>query len=205
MRKFFPLSALMLIVASCAPRSDTETRTVKDNPASGSPTMVAAAVSTAAVPAAHARLATLGLTVFDAPKDIPAFTLSAPDGTKKSIGDFAGKYVFLNFWATWCPPCREEMPSMETLHERMKDSDFSILAVSVREDPKTVKDFLAKTPYSFPIVLDTDGAVSSIFVGRGIPTTYILDPDGRAIAGMVGSRQWDTAEAFAVFEDLVTQ
>jgi thiol-disulfide isomerase/thioredoxin len=163
-----------------------------------------------AVPAAAgerslAFLAPLGLTVFPKPQQIPEFSLKAPGGKTISIADFKGKYVFLNFWATWCPPCREEMPSMEELYAKFGKGKFAILAVSVREDPKTVDGFLKTNKYTFPIALDPDGAVSSMFVGRGIPTTYIIDPQGRAVAGIVGSRKWNTKEAIAAFEELVAK
>ncbi len=151
------------------------------------------------------KLQALGLTVFPEPQALPDFTLPTPDGGKLTLSDMKGKVVFLNFWATWCPPCRAEMPSIEKLQKQMAGKDFSIFAVSVQEDPKTVKTFLDSTPYSFPIAMDSQGTVSSRFVGRGIPTTYLVDKQGRAIAGIIGSRQWDTAEVYEAFELLTSQ
>lgn len=141
----------------------------------------------------------LGFSVFPEAQAIPAFNLRTTDGKNVSINDLKGKYVFLNFWATWCPPCQKEMPSMEALYAKFGKKNFTMLAVSVRENPKTVEKFLASRKYTFPIALDPDGAVSELFVGRGIPTTYILDPQGKAIAGLVGGREWDTPEAFDAF------
>ncbi|MFA6507896.1 MAG: TlpA disulfide reductase family protein [Treponemataceae bacterium] len=148
-------------------------------------------------------LATLGFSVFPEAQPIPAFTLRMVDGKSISIGDLKGKYVFLNFWATWCPPCQKEMPSMEALYAKFGKKNFAMLAVSVREDPKTVEKFLSSKKYSFPIALDPDGAVSAMFVGRGIPTTYILDPQGRAIAGLVGGREWNTSDAIDAFSEIL--
>jgi thiol-disulfide isomerase/thioredoxin len=174
-------------------------------PAAEAAAPVKSAAAAAPAPAAFPGLAALGLSVFPEPQSIPDFSLKTPSGTTVSVSDFKGKYVFLNFWATWCPPCREEMPSMEEMRAEFADRNFSILAVSVRETPATVENFLKSNPYTFPIALDPDGAVSSMFVGRGIPTTYILDPQGRAIAGMIGSRKWNTQEVYAAFGELLNR
>jgi len=150
-------------------------------------------------------LKTLGLTVFDEPTQIPYFGLKTPSGASLTTTDFTGKLVMLNFWATWCPPCREEMPSMQTLYDKYKDKGFSIFAISVKEDLNTVNSFLKKTPYTFPIALDPDGAISDQFVGRGIPTTYFMDKKGRIVAGVVGGTKWDTPEVFKAIETLLAQ
>ncbi len=154
---------------------------------------------------AREALQALGLTVFDEPAQIPYFGLKTPLGASLATTDFTGKLVMLNFWATWCPPCREEMPSMQTLYDKYKDKGFSIFAISVKEDLKTVSSFLKKTPYSFPIALDPDGAISDQFVGRGIPTTYFMDRKGQVIAGVVGGTKWDTPEVFKAIETLLAQ
>jgi thiol-disulfide isomerase/thioredoxin len=195
--------ALLSLMVSCAPKADPAPKAeAPQSPAAAQPQPVQ---QPPAVDARTANLGKLGLSVFPEPQTIPNFSLKTPEGKTVSVADFKGKHVFLNFWATWCPPCREEMPSMEELHAKFGKQAFSILAVSVREDPNTVANFLKTNKYTFPIALDPDGAVSSMFVGRGIPTTYIIDPEGRAIAGMVGSRKWNTDEVYAVFGELVSK
>jgi thiol-disulfide isomerase/thioredoxin len=145
----------------------------------------------------------LGLTVFPEPQTIPAISLSALNGKPLTLAEQEGKYVFLNFWATWCPPCREEMPSIQRMNEALAGPDFAVFAVSVGEKPAVVESFLKKTPYSFPIALDPKGEISAMFAGRGIPTTYLLDRRGRAIAGVVGGRPWDTEEVLSAFKALM--
>lgn len=193
---------VLLFLVSCAPKAESAPK-AETQPAPAETPVQQPLRPAADTPAAA--LGKLGLSVFPEPQSIPDFSLKTPEGKTISVSTFKGKYVFLNFWATWCPPCREEMPSMEELYAKFGKDNLAMLAVSVREDPKTVENFLKTNKYSFPIALDTDGAVSAMFVGRGIPTTYILDPQGRAIAGMVGSRKWNSDEVYAVFGDLISK
>ncbi|GAB1484475.1 hypothetical protein MASR2M78_32930 [Treponema sp.] len=148
-------------------------------------------------------LAKLGFSVFPEPQDLPPFAVAGIKGGTTSISDFKGKYVFLNFWATWCPPCKKEMPSIQVLSDTLSGEDFSIFAISVGEKQETVTEFLKKNPYTFPIFLNPDNSLGSIFAGRGIPTTYIIDRRGRAIAGMIGSREWDDTETLSIFRSLL--
>lgn len=124
---------------------------------------------------------------------IPDFTLVDLNGKKTNIKDYRGKVVFLNFWATWCPPCRQEMPSMETLWQKSKGKPFVILAVSVDDaDTKKVADFIAKNKYTFPVFHDVTGELSQQFLIRSIPTTFILDTKGIIIEKMSGAADWST-------------
>ncbi|MDL2228744.1 TlpA family protein disulfide reductase [Treponema sp. OttesenSCG-928-L16] len=145
----------------------------------------------------------LGMTVFPAPREIPDFTVLSPENTPLTLSSFRGSYVFLNFWATWCPPCREEMPSMQKLHERLSGDDFVILAVSVGESLRTVTDFLGEHPYTFEIGINSNGSLGQIYAAQGIPATYILDRQGRVMAGRIGSRSWDDGASLAAFSALL--
>ncbi|QQO08032.1 TlpA family protein disulfide reductase [Breznakiella homolactica] len=145
----------------------------------------------------------LGMMVFDPPQKIPSFAVTTLEGDTVTLEDFRGRYLFLNFWATWCPPCQAEMPSMERLSARLRDSDFEILAVSVGENAAAVGSFLEKNPYTFPIALNQDGSLGAVYASRGIPTTYIIDRDGNVIAGKIGARSWDDPECIALFEALL--
>jgi thiol-disulfide isomerase/thioredoxin len=150
-----------------------------------------------------ARLEELGFYVFPKPEPLPPFGVQDLNSKAVGVDKLAGKVVLLNFWATWCPPCRAEMPSIEVLYKKTRDVAFDIMAVSVAEPKKTVTDFLKGNPqYTFPMYLDESGAASAPFAGRGIPTTFILDKQGRAIAGLVGSRMYDGPEVVSLFREL---
>ncbi len=169
------------------------------SPASGAQVVEAAAAN---APWYASRLEALGFYVFPAPEPLPAFSVKTLAGADASLKALSGKMVLLNFWATWCPPCKEEMPSIQKLHEKLKGSAFEVFAISVGEKAKTVTDFVKASPYTFPMYLDESGAASAPFAGRGIPTTFILDKQGRAIAGIVGSRPYDTPEVLSIFKEL---
>lgn len=121
----------------------------------------------------------------------PDFTLKGEDGKTYRLKDYRGKVVILNFWATWCPPCREEMPSMERAWQIIKDKDIIILAVNVGEDADTIFEFTGQYPVTFPLPMDINGEVIKQYPVRGLPTTYIIDPNGKATHRAVGSRMWD--------------
>ena len=119
-----------------------------------------------------------------------------------SLSDFRGKIVFLNFWTTWCPTCRIEMPSMERLHRKFKNKDFAMVSVNIQESASQVKKFFKMFDLTFTALLDPTGEVATGFSIRSIPTTFILDKDGRIIGTILGPRQWDSKEAIALFEHL---
>lgn len=122
----------------------------------------------------------------------PDFNLPDTDGRRVQLSSLRGKVVVLNFWATWCPPCREEMPSMQTLWESLKGQDFELLAVNVGEDEDLVFAFrheLSKT-LTIPILLDENSEVAQRYPIRGLPTTYILDKQGRIVYQAIGGRDW---------------
>jgi peroxiredoxin len=115
------------------------------------------------------------------------FTLTGLDGKRYTLADLKGRVVMLNFWATWCPPCRKEMPDMEKLSIELESKGLTILAVS-NEDRETVERFLAKTPYSFPVLLDPGGKVHATFQANAIPKTFIFDREGRLAAQAIDMR-----------------
>ena len=133
------------------------------------------------------------------------FDLQDLSGATRSLSDFRGKVVFLNFWATWCGPCRFEMPSMERLYQRFKADGLEIVAVNLQEDRSSVQRFVDEYGLSFPVLLDTTGRVGATYGARSIPTTYIVDREGFVLAGTVGTREWDTEDYFRFFERLLTK
>ncbi len=131
------------------------------------------------------------------------FTLNEIHGSSVSLGAFRGKIVFLNFWATWCPPCRTEMPSMERLYRQLKGSGLVMLAADLKENKKQVTDFMREFALTFPALLDTDGRVSRRYGIVGLPATYIIDRKGRLIGHKPGSRDWATANTVELFRKLL--
>jgi thiol-disulfide isomerase/thioredoxin len=144
-----------------------------------------------------------GLPVLREAVPLTDFILPLTDGTNLETGKFRGKVVFLNFWATWCGPCRAEMPSMETLYGRFKDRGLEILAVNIRETPRQVTAFMKQWGLTFPAVLDSQGTVGSAYGVMAIPTTYIINREGGIIARVVGSLNWDNPKLFSAFEALL--
>lgn len=132
---------------------------------------------------------------FEVGEILPDFSMTDLNGKTKNLKDFRGKTVMLNFWATWCPPCRAEMPSMETLWNKNKNKDFVILAVSVdREKTSKVADFIKANKYTFPVFHDTNGKLAQMFLIRSIPTTYILDKSGVILSKKMGAEDWSKLE-----------
>ena len=124
-------------------------------------------------------------------------------GADVDVSDFRGKVVFLNFWATWCPTCVTEMPSMEKLHRKLMDKDFVVVSISIQDSAAAVKRFFEQNKLSFTALLDSTGKTIPGFGIREIPTTLILDKAGRIIGRVVGSRKWDSRESIAMFDQLI--
>jgi thiol-disulfide isomerase/thioredoxin len=136
-------------------------------------------------------------------KDPIRINLKDLNGNNISLSDFNGKIVFLNFWTTWCPTCRIEMPSMEKLHQKLKNKDFAMVAINLQESTSQVKAFFKEFKLTFTALLDSTGEVGASFGIRAIPTTYILDKTGRIIGRVNGPREWDSKAAIALFENLI--
>jgi peroxiredoxin len=122
------------------------------------------------------------------------FTLPDLEGKQVSLQHYRGKLIFLNFWATWCIPCREEMPAMEHLHQTFQSQGLAILAVNLKESPEQVKAFMDKYHLSFTALLDQQGSVFRDYQVMGLPTTYLIDREGKLLARGVGGRDWMKAE-----------
>lgn len=124
------------------------------------------------------------------------FTLEDLKGNKVTLSELKGKKVFLNFWATWCPPCKAEMPDIEKLYQETKDSDLIILAVNIGEDKKTVQDFITKNNYNFTILLDVKREIAELYQVSGIPTSYFIDTNGLLVNRKVGSMPYESMKEF---------
>ena len=124
----------------------------------------------------------------------PDFELSDLDGDRHRLSDYRGRVVIVNFWATWCPPCRAEMPSMQSAWEQLEDEGVMMLGIDVGEDEDTIFQFTADYPVDFPLLLDLDSRVTAEWPVRGLPTTFVVDPQGRIVYRAIGSREWDDPE-----------
>jgi peroxiredoxin len=130
------------------------------------------------------------------------FKLPTPGGGTFKLSDHRGKVVMVNFWATWCPPCLEEMPAMERLYRQQKASGFTLVAVSVDTDPKPVSPFVAKHQLTFPIALDSKMDLANSYSVRALPSSFIVARDGNLAALAIGPRHWDGDAAHSVIEGL---
>lgn len=132
------------------------------------------------------------------------WSLKTLDGESVPVADFRGKVLFLNFWATWCGPCRSEMPSIQRLYDTMKDTPGLAFVFVSNEEAETVNSFLNKEGYSFPVYLLDKMPVAEL-TPRGIPATYILTPDGRLAFQHAGAAAWDTEKTAAFLKALLAE
>jgi len=135
----------------------------------------------------------------------PDFVLPDPAGKKVSLKDFRGKLVMLNFWATWCAPCREEMPTMERLYQEFKNKGFVILAVDVKDNKKDALAFIKELKLTFPVVFDPEGAVGLLYGAWGLPATYLIGLKGEGLARMWGPADWYSPGARELIKALLNE
>ena len=140
----------------------------------------------------------LGYKLTPLPKPItaPGFTLEDMDEEKHSLKDLHGKVVLLNFWATWCPPCRREMPSMERLYQKFNGENFTVIAINQMEDGDHVFAYTGQLDVdpTFTILFDKDSKVSNNYQVNGLPTTYLIDKQGNIRYRAIGGREFDHPE-----------
>lgn len=137
------------------------------------------------------------------PTPAKEFSLSTPAGGRLTLSQFRGKVRLVNFWATWCPPCRQEMPSMERLYRRHKDHGFTILAVSIDTNTRAVPPFVKRFGLTFPVALDPSGVAANDYFVRSIPASFLIDRGGNIIALALGARDWDGTAADALLDTLL--
>jgi thiol-disulfide isomerase/thioredoxin len=120
----------------------------------------------------------------------PPLALQDLEGRSHSLESHRGKVVLINFWATWCEPCREEMPSIERLRRSLDGRPFVVLAVNLAEPPSRIRGYLEKMPLHFTVLLDRDTAAAKAWKARILPSTYIVGPDGKIRYSYVGELDW---------------
>ena len=135
------------------------------------------------------------------------FELPNMDEEKRKLSDYRGKVVLLNFWATWCPPCIREMPSMERLHEQINADDFSVIAINQMEDGDQVFAFTGQLEIdpTFEILFDSRSEVSQAYAVRGLPTTYLIDKQGNIRYRAVGGREFDHPDVVKIINGLIKE
>lgn len=144
--------------------------------------------------------------VVEVGKPPPDFTFPDLSGERVSLADHRGKVVLVNIWATWCPPCVKEMPSMEELYQRLQKYDFEILAVSVDVlGRKAVAPFMKKNQLTFPALLDSDGSISLSYGTTGVPESFIIDKEGNLANKIIGPINWASPAVVRLIRDLIDQ
>jgi len=147
------------------------------------------------------------LTALAKPLPAPDFTLKDMDDESYSFADYRGKVVLLNFWATWCPPCRREMPSMERLHQMLDSDVFKVIAINQMESPDHVFAYtgqLAVDP-TFPILFDSDSSIANAYKVKGLPTTYLIDKQGMIRYRAIGGREFDHPDVVKLIKQLIEE
>lgn len=136
---------------------------------------------------------------------VPAFTARDLAGQELSLAQYRGKVVFLNFWATWCPPCRAELPSMERLNQVFGARDFVMLAVNVDDNgPAVLPQFLQQYPHSYTVLIDSDRKLQNLYQVFRFPETYIIGKDGKLVDHVIGARDWSDDAMLRYFAQLIS-
>jgi len=133
----------------------------------------------------------------------PALELEDVDGKVHRLADYRGKVVLLNFWATWCGPCREEMPSMQSLGDSLQGRPFAVLAVNVGEGARVARDFGEKMALRFPILLDRDMKTTRAWSARVLPASFVIGPDGKVAYRYLGAIDWNAPQVKTALERLI--
>jgi peroxiredoxin len=136
-------------------------------------------------------------------KKAPDFALKDLNDKTVSLSSLKGNVVLINFWATWCPPCRAEMSSFNNLYKDYKNNGLSVIAVSTDRSISSVKDFLSKKPVEFPVLMDSDSKVSRRFKVFSLPTSFLLDKNGVIVQKFLGEEEWDSPEIKNKIKDML--
>jgi thiol-disulfide isomerase/thioredoxin len=131
------------------------------------------------------------------------FDLKSLDGASVGSQELAGKVVLLNFWATWCGPCKEEMPSLARLQSQFDPGQVRVVTVTADMHPQGIKQFFEHLGINLPVLFDEDQELSRRFMVRGLPTTVLIGQNGHAIGRAVGPRSWDSRESIALVREVL--
>ncbi|MET0052771.1 MAG: TlpA disulfide reductase family protein [Candidatus Thiodiazotropha sp.] len=137
------------------------------------------------------------------PSPAPPFHLQDLQGRYQHLQDYRGRVVIVNFWASWCGPCREELPSLNRAWAALEPRGVAMLAINLGEEAEAVNAFLADFPIAFPVLLDRRGTFAQRWRVQGLPTTFVLNPRGEIVYRVVGERAWDDATLLRQVEALL--
>ena len=132
-----------------------------------------------------------------------AFTLTSLDGPSVQLTDMRGKVVLVNFWATWCGPCKEEMPAFERLRQKLDPERFAVVTITTDLQRDGIKQFLMNMHVQLPVLFDDNQEVSQAYLVRALPTTVLIDAGGILVGRAVGPREWDTAQSVHLLQSLL--
>jgi peroxiredoxin len=147
----------------------------------------------------------LNLSIYPHATKPPEFTGLTVDGRTVSLASVQGKVIVLNFWATWCKECLEEMPAFEQLHRKFAGQGLTVLAINAREGTSAIQKYGKELSLTFPLILDSKGEMNGAYGVVGLPTTFLIARDGRAVARGVGPRDWGSAPARAIVQTLLAE
>ena len=133
----------------------------------------------------------------------PDFTLQDIDGEKFTLSETKEHWIFLHFWASWCGPCREEMPAIQRLDDSFQDDHFKIVMINTAEDEDTIFEFLGAINVELNSLMDVDGQVTEVWKPRGLPTTFLINPKGEIKYQAIGGREWDSPEYIQFIKRLI--
>jgi len=142
------------------------------------------------------------LTPYPNPAPAPALQLQDTQGDAHQLASYRGKVVLINFWATWCPPCVKEMPSLQRAWEQLRREHIEVLAVNIGEPAAVVEQFLQQYPVAFPVLLDPELTAATAGKVKGLPTTFVVDPEGQLVYRVMGDREWDDPQILARLRSL---
>ena len=155
--------------------------------------------------AAPDMLGKLNLSTYPRPTKPPEFNGSTIDGRTVSLASLGGKVVLINFWATWCQECRPEMPMFERLHREFAAQGLSVIGINAREGTAAIRAYAKELRLTFPLVLDPKGEINAVYGVIGLPATFLIGRNGRALARAVGPRDWSSASAKEIIQALLAE
>ncbi|MBI4524813.1 MAG: TlpA family protein disulfide reductase [Deltaproteobacteria bacterium] len=156
-------------------------------------------------PAVTELLKPLNLSGYSSSMQPPGFSGLTADGKTASLTALRGRVVLLNFWATWCRECRQEMPVFERLYREFSARGLSVMGINAREATAAVREYSRELGLTFPLVLDSRGEINAAYGVIGLPTTFLIGRDGRAVALAVGPREWASVPARALIQTLLAE
>jgi peroxiredoxin len=173
--------------------------------ACGIVTFVTALNTSAAEPVVTELLKPLNLSRYSSSMRPPEFSGLTAENKTVSLAELRGRVIVLNFWATWCLECRPEMPAFERLHREFAKQGLTVMGINAREGPAAVRAYSKELGLTFPLVLDGRGEINKAYGVIGLPTTFLIGRDGRAVALAIGPREWASAPARALIQALLAE